>query len=211
MEKRHQKDIEYDFAIPPYGTDYYHMSAETAKKYFQWFQAIIPERMQYLQQRFCRDSGVHSDVFDYSANSLIPLWEWFCGIAVVVPTPDDELEIMRQKATVFGKSYINYTKFSVGTKYVMRDIGIYLGQCFVKQYEPLSWTYFTKPKNNINVNQPIITGFWVTGKYEGAANYNPLSAVRGRAANIFEHKQNANDLYETFVKWERYIPVSNHK
>lgn len=209
MNKRFLRDIVYDLAVPPFGMDYYHMSSKKAEQNFNWFQSVIPERIQYLKTCYARDTGDNIEKLDYSSDSLIGLWKWFCSIARMEKTPENELKSMVEGAKVFGESYINYEQFTVATKYIMRDIGMYLGQCFILKYNDLYWTYYTKPKNSIDVNQPIIAGFWVTGQFEGAAHFNPVSAVEGCAANFYYKNQKSTDLFEIYIKWERYVPSKN--
>ncbi len=51
--------------------------------------------------------------------------------------------------------YYEKRRFSLITAYIMRDIGMHLGEVFVKNYSNISWGFYTKPKSDFFVNQPV--------------------------------------------------------
>lgn len=55
---------------------------------------------------------------------------------------------------------ISKTKIAVETLDIEIDIAIYFAEVIRKQYpEKICWGYFTKPKNQMYVNQPVLLGF----------------------------------------------------
>ena len=207
---RFLKDIPYDFLVSPYGYHFRNMTPTQASGSFSWFMDHIPERVQYLRTRCANDLGIAEALLDCSPESLVLVWRWFLGLARMQKTPKEELAKMEEAAKIFGQSFINKTQFTVATLYMLLDIGMYLGQCFVKNYPVLTWTYYTKPKTDVYVNQPVISGFQVTyqGK-QGPISFPPLHMASVQAGKVFTHKQNEQDLFKVFEYWRSYIPPND--
>lgn len=178
------------------------MTPKQSKENFDWFMSKIPERMRYFRNRCAEDLCTSAENLDYSSNSLKSVWKWFIGTAKIEKTPKRDLEQMEEAAKIFGSSYVNKEQFTVATQFILRDIGMYLGQAYVLNYKPLYWTFYTKPKNDINVNQPVIAGFTVNGNN---TYFNPIHMAKIQAANIFNHTAQDSDLYKIFVKWATYV------
>lgn len=208
--KRFQGDIPYDLLIPPLGLDFRSMTPKQAEENFNWFMSIIPERINYFQNRCSNDLGISMDALNFSAESLLPVWRWFLKTAKMEKTPQEELDKMKEGAKIFGESFINWEQFTVTTKLIMRDIGIYVGQCFILNYSNLSWSYKTKPKTSVTVNQPIIAGF--RAAYMGNVGdvfFAPFHMTEVQAANLYDNTQTEADLYNIFMKWVALIPKNS--
>lgn len=201
-------DIDYSLLLPPHGLDYYHMTKAEAQEDFEWFVEHIPERMDYFRTRCASDLRVPQRMLDYSADSMLLVWKWFLKTMRMVPTPRNELERMRESAKIFGDSYVNKEVFSVSTTFIMRDIGMYVGETYIRNYSPLYWSYFTSPKRNVAARKPIVAGFWawVEGHGSAPAYIDPIGMVEGAASQIYRNAQEERDLYELFFKWIKYVP-----
>lgn len=207
---RFLRDVKYDLLVPPLGIDYTNMTSKQAKDSFEWFISKIPERMNYFRNRCAQDLNIPVEKLGYTTESLVFVWKWFINTARMEKTPKEELEKMQEAAKIFGESFINREQFTVATKFIMRDIGMYLGECYVLNYPNLYWTYKTKPKSSVTVNQPLIAGFRASymGK-EGDIFFPPIHMVGVQAAKIYDQSQNVQDLYDIFVKWAKSIPPIN--
>lgn len=204
---RYKNDICYDLLVPPWGLDYYNMSSKQARENFEWYISKIPERTEYFQKRCATDLKVPVNEIDYSAKSLIIVWNWFLNIARTEKVSKSEMKAMKDMAELFGESSINKDKFTVATHFIMRDIGMYVGQTFIRNYPQLYWTYYTKPKNEVNVKQPVIAGFYYKDELtEGEMTINPMNLVEGAAANIFDKTCKQTDLYNSYIKTMRWVP-----
>lgn len=203
-----RKAVDYDCLIPPYGSDCQDLTVAQARENFEWFIQHIPARMEYFRARCASDLRVSHHVLDYSADSLIPIWRWFLDVARMVATPKDELKRMKEGAKIFGDSYVNEKVFSTPTVFMMRDIGMYLGEVYVRNYSPLYWTYYTTPKHEVSVKKPVIAGFWawVEGYRSAPACVDPIGMVEGAASEFYRNAQQESDLYDLFVQWIKYIP-----
>lgn len=202
------RDVPYDLLVPPLGLDFYHMTKAQAGENFTWFLAHIPERMEYMRQRCAVDLRIPPSHLDFSSESLVLIWRWFLKTARMVPTPKEELARMREGAKIFGPSYINKKVFSVATVFIMRDIGIYFGETYIRNFSPLYWSYYTKPKNEVSAKKPVIAGFWawVEGHPSAPATVDPIGAVEGAAAKFYDKTQTERDLYDAFTLWHKHIP-----
>lgn len=139
--KRFLCHVKYDMPIPPTGLDFFSMTARQGEEHFEWFMSKIPERMDYLKARCAKDLKLSVTELDYSAESLILLWRWFLKTARMERTPKEEIEKMKEGAKIFGESFINRMRFTSTTEYIIHDIGMYVGQCFVLDYPQLYWSY----------------------------------------------------------------------
>ena len=204
---RFLRDIKYELCVSPLGIDFMEMSPEEAKANFEWFIEKIPERIHYLTQRCAYDLKVSPSVFDLSPNSLIYIWRWFLQTARIEKTPKEELEIMRKQFGHLGESFINKEKLSVSTEFILQDIGMYFGEMFVRNYNSIQWSYRTKPKRYIFVNQPILIGF-VDTNYDPPFHdrFAPVHMVGVQAMNMFDKTQNEKDLYNLFMRILRTVP-----
>lgn len=207
---RFKRDIRYDILVPPLGLDFYNMTPKQAKENYEWFISKIPERMEYLRKRCADDLNISIEKLDFSPESLILVWRWFLKTARIEKTPKEALERMKEGAKLFGESFINREQFTVVTQFIMRDIGMYLGQAYALNYPQLYWHYYTKPKNEVNAKQPVIAGFYFKDSFtEGDATINPVAFAEGAAGSIFDGIQKETDLYDLFMKWTQWIPDSS--
>lgn len=201
-------DIEYQILVPLMGLNFIKMTPAQAQENFDWFLSKIPERMEYLRQRCATDLKISESDLDFSPESLKLVWRWFIDIARIVPTQPEELKRLEAGAKIFGASFINKYQFSVASQFIMRDIGMYLGEVFVRNYPQLYWSYYTKPKNVQGVNEPLVFGFVVPteGNIGGAFQFNPMVGPRIQGSRLLTGTQDEQDLLNVFWTWEKYIP-----
>ena len=69
--------LKYEFMeYPDLLKDFDKMKKKEAEKYFNWYINEINNRILYLKTYMQKDIEGES-IFDYTPESLIPLWEWF--------------------------------------------------------------------------------------------------------------------------------------
>ncbi len=203
---RFNNDVRYDILVSPYGYDYYNMTVKQAADNFAWFLSVIPQRMNYFRTRCASDLNISLNNLDYSAESMIIIWKWFLSTAQMEKTPREILEKMKERASVFGNSYINEEQFTVASQFMMKDIGMYIGQSYILNYPQLHWSFYTKPRNEINAKQPVIEGFFFhDDNTQGAISLNPLSLAEGAAQKIYSKTQSETDVYDYYIQWLKWI------
>ena len=205
--ERFLKDVKYDLLVPPLGLNFRSMTSKQAKKNFEWFMSIKQQRIEYLRMKCAGDLKISPECLDLRAESLIYIWRWFLKTALIEKTPQDEVEEMKVKYAKFGDTWVSHEKFSVATHYIIRDIGIYLGDVFISVNGVIEWNFITKPKNYVHVNKPLLIGF-IDNRYTPAFNrdFEPIASVHTQALKIIKETPNETDLYELCKKWITYIP-----
>ena len=187
------------------------MNDKQAEETFNWFMENIPTRMEYFRSRCSNDLKIPKDKLDYSADSLLLVWKWFLKNEKRVKTTRAERKEMSEGAKIFGQSYINLEKFADVTKYMIYDIALYVGQCYINNYNSLYWDYTTRPKSSVTVNQPRVAGFIAEYKgKKGTLTFPVIHMVETQAANIFFNEQDVNDLKKVYTFWTQYIPSSEN-
>ena len=121
------KPLTYDICIPPLKSNLYEMNDEEAQACFDWYMSVLPERIKYVSETAAHKLGCSVETFDLTPESLIPLWEWFLSVAEKEPASIQH-EVIRS----------DY-QLSLQTEYILRDIGMYLGEAFVKNHSSLHW------------------------------------------------------------------------
>lgn len=203
------KDIKYDLLVPPLVIECSKMTPKQVKENFDWFISKIPERMEYFRKRCSSDMDIEVGKLDFSAESILYIWKWFLKTALVEKTPKSEVEEMKVKYSQFGVSWVEYERFSVVTEFILRDIGMYIGQAFVQSSELITWSYVSKPKNLVHENAPILIGFVDNGyNPQFRPQLEPIGAVRGQALRLLTNESKEADLFNLFTRWLDFVPTN---
>lgn len=104
---------------------------------------------------------------------------------------------------------LNRTELSVRTRYIIRDIGMYIGKMFVLNHDELHWDYHTNNKQDSFANMPQIFGF-VNPDYDPPfeMQFEPVHFVEMEASNLLDHSHSEHDLYDMYFRWHKWIPSS---
>ncbi|MEK6474614.1 hypothetical protein ACVHXO_11610 [Bacillus safensis] len=197
---------EYPWEAPPFEMKAFDdMSKKEAKQFFDWYVSQIPERIKVLEKV---TKGYVT--LDFTKESLIDLFSWFLDFVTIRELTEEEigslLEEFRQypdhvyqdeKKTLLANpvdlEQIDYA--------VAMDIAIYYGETIIKNYPQVKWTYFTKPKSYVYLNEPILSYEETEFPYER----NPRSLMRILAHRIKDKEATEMSLYETFLMDEKDI------
>ena len=196
-----RKKLDYQILIPPLEKPFNLLRKAEAQDYFNWYMGKLDERVAYLKSVSTLD-------LDYSPSSLVPLWSWFLKNAEIEPTPQKQLESydeqLRALKSPFRDLFIadHTTQLSLETEYMIMDIAMYFGQVFVYNYPSIFWGFYTSPKSDAFVNQPVLMGFpnQVCPEKKGI----PLGVhhvVRMRALRLLNHDALAGDLLSIYQVW----------
>lgn len=156
-----------------------------ARQFFAWHMQNLPGRVGYLC-RLCKlPPYTDSATYRWHTAHLLKIWKWFLRVAQIEGDPET------------GRK-----RFSVATEYVLRDIGMYFGEMCVSTLPGLKWDYYTKPKSDAFVNEPVISGF-VDHSFEPLVPFScePVNLVRVKALNLLDGTQRSTDLYDLFWHW----------
>jgi hypothetical protein len=205
----------YEPLIIPIDKPFEKLSKKETKAYFDWFISHIDERSEYIRQKVSKSLNIAIESLDYSIESLLPIWRWFLQIAEVNKTPKDVLKQIKNELLQRGeqKEFIEdilrerATELSVFSRYVVRDIGMYVGKMFVTNYSALRWDYHTNTKRDSFANMPQIFGF-VNTDYDPPFQFEfePIHFTEMHAEKVTDDTQDENDLYNICKRWSKWIP-----
>lgn len=186
---------------------FFELTPKQAKEYFLWYKSEIPNRIALLWE-YMKQERPEMEPFDYSPESLIPLWEWYETKIEQVPMTAKEIESRVRIFPKYLESEIrkNTKKFTDKTLSLALDISIYLGEVVVKNHPHLRWNYRTRPKREVSVYRPVIDGLNYKMTFE------PTRIVFVQMLKSVE-KQNINHLYHIYCHWESeyFIPSKPQK
>ena len=147
-----QKPLSYEICIPPLKKPFSRLTHQETEEYFQWHLSHLSERISYLSSVVSNSLAIHQSELDLSPGSLLPLWSWFLAVAELEPTPMARLmELDQQYHTHLEqiRAYLldqSQDQFSLETEFILRDVGMYLGQVFTKNEPGIYWSYYEKPQ-----------------------------------------------------------------
>lgn len=158
---REKRDMEMKYEVMELPFKLHHfdeLSKKQADRFYKWYVGQISHRIDVLKKY------VHIEekeiAFDFSPESLIPLWEWFEQKIAIEEKTEEELKNEYERYPNWMHDEISKTKIAMETLDIGMDIAIYFAEVIRKQYpETIYWGYFTKPKNQMYVNQPVLLGF----------------------------------------------------
>lgn len=133
---------------------------EEVAVYFKWYTEHIDERIQYLQSYIDLENPLIK--LDFSIDSLVPVWEWYEKKIIVEHYTRRELKKQAKKYPDWLREEIlsNDTKISIKTLAVCDDLAVYFAEVIRRNNsDRLYWGYYTKPKNRMSVNEPVLLGF----------------------------------------------------
>ncbi len=176
---------------------FFELTPKQAKEYFLWYTSEIPNRITLLWE-YMKQERPESEPFDYSPESLLPLWEWYEQKIEQIPMTAEEIE---RRVRVFPK-YLeseirkNTKKFTDETLYLALDISIYLGETVIKNYPNLHWGHFTRPRRDLSAKKPVML------ELKSKRKYFPPSQTVFVCMIKSSEKQDKNRLYNLYRNWE---------
>ncbi len=203
--------VKYDILVPPFDRTPEQMTVAQTKKYFEWYISQIPSRVDYVSVKCEHSLRLSKGKINLSPESLILVWKWFISIAEIEEISEERLNEYRKSMSGMPESFIEHmvgnekTQFSLITSYIIRDIGMYLGQVFINNHNNLKWEFYTKPKSDFFVNRPVIKGF-EDKSFEPPfkPSFEPIHMVTVQAANIFDKTESKYDLFKLYSKWKTW-------
>lgn len=192
----------YQMQIPPFEIgNFENLSAEQAKKIFNWYVGEIPLRLEQLQ-RYLNEQVKGSIKLTMEVNTLAPLWDWFCKTIQIRPRTHKELEDELKSTPEWLHDFIKADdkKLTLETLSVGMDIAIYFAEVVVHNNPAIHWGYYTKPKRRVSVNEPVLLGF------SHGMELNPRHILH---TLMLRYIRNADQdgLLETYNIWSTFIPA----
>ena len=191
------RKLKYDILIPPLGKHIYKFNEQEAAYYFDWYMQKVPERIAYISKVCAKKMRVSEEKMDCSPESLLILWKWFRIKAKLEKAVHSEEEQNRKP-----NIYTNTQQLSLETEYILRDVGMYLGETFRKNNPNIYWSYYTKPSNDFFVNHPLLKGFVDrTSGNPSPVVFEPIHMARMQAVRLLNHESKDEDLLNLYNLW----------
>ena len=155
MTECNYREMQLPFETVPFKE----MNRKQAVQYLNWYIEVMDERIAYLENHVHETGG--DVVFDYSPESLKPLWRCFMKRVEVIPMTRKEIldEMGNLEPWMETCIPVHMDKMSTYTWRVMYDITAYCGQVIIKNVPGIYWGCLSKPKSLVGVNEPRLLGF----------------------------------------------------
>jgi len=192
--------MEYELMGEPFDFEgFVSLTKKQAEAYFQWYLGQIDGRIHQLES-YIKDTSNCKVIFDYSVESLIPLWEWYETKIIVEEMSQDEIEEELEGRPDWMQAEIlkDTTKISIKTWAFGMDIAMYFAEVFIKHNPSVKWGYFTKPKSRVSLNRPVLLGF------VGGKDLDPRRIVVNCTYRSIREKKMSR-LYDLYYVWQGAI------
>lgn len=199
----HFRKPTYDFLIPKLDKSISKLNEQEAADYFAWFMDQVPNRVAYVSHVCAKELHIPAERMDCSPESLLLLWKWFRRRARTekyIPSADEQ----KYRDQFGDQAWLPKRQLTLETEYIIRDVGIYLGETLRKNCENIHWTYYTKPRRDFFVNHPLLQGFIdrSTGKpFE--ASFEPIHFTHVQAAKLLDNSSSNTDLLNIYTIWSK--------
>ena len=137
--------------------------------------------------------------FDYSVDSLIPIWKWYENKIKFRELDDSEYNSQIIRYPEWLRTYISDKDLSFETLTYCTDVSIYFAEVIIRNNSgKIKWGYFTKPKNRFSVNEPVLLGF------KDNDDLNPRLIVENCTRKSAKEKMD-DRLLKIYNTWMKYI------
>lgn len=166
-------------------------------QFFEWYVGQSASRITQLYQYAQSTNGTALSQ-DYTPQSLTDLWEWFEPQIAMVEKTAEEYQGELEKFPSWLHNSIPKETMSAKTLALVTDISFYFAETFIRNNPTTHWGYFTKPKNEVSVNIPVLMGFRAKMKLD------PRRIVHTCASKSAETRDK-NRLFDLYHAWLDYI------
>lgn len=196
----HFRKLKYDILVPKLDKNIFRLTEEETTAYFEWFMEQVPLRVAYVSKVCAKELHIPVERMDCSPESLLLLWKWFRKRAKterVILTEEEK----KQPGYANGM-FRHERQLTLETEYILRDIGMYLGETFRKNHPQIYWTYYTKPKRSFFANHPLLKGFVdMTTGVPFHAEFEPIHMAGVQASKILSKESKDSDLLNIYNIW----------
>ena len=132
------------------------MSKSELRAYFDWYMAVMPERVEHLEETFHETAGFEDAVLDASPESLPALGDWFTSSVEARPLTTDEIE--RANAGSKYQFPVGSIELTIRTFSMAMDLGMYFAKVMMVKRPQLKWHQPLTAKKFVDYGQPVLIG-----------------------------------------------------
>ncbi|MBK7922062.1 MAG: hypothetical protein IPJ95_00245 [Gemmatimonadetes bacterium] len=150
----------YTLIAPPTSLRFREMEPKELERYFAWFLASIPERIEVLSTHVRSSEPFSSWIPDRSPESLGALGEWFTHTVTLRQRTTEEIQgIYAKGPDWFTQVEVPGEELTEETFSLAMDIGMYLGEILRQSATRLQWKALKGNKQEADYGQPILQPF----------------------------------------------------
>lgn len=178
---------------------FFEMNQIEAQKYLDWVLSIKEERLDILNKAI-RESNNKEWKFDFSSNSLTPLFDWFRSVIHLRNMTRNEIRIEEEKIKGLLRGYVDIgvKTFTDETISICFDVSMYFGEVLRKE-KGLNWAFVLKPKRYVEYAQPILIKEGINTKL------NPRRIIENLARGILNDEFEEDELIKLYNIWKGYF------
>jgi len=178
--------MNYEYMIPPFRHDGFNtLNSRQIEQYFLWYIEQSAYRIDLLN-KYIKSTNCDL-IMDYSPDSLIELWDWY-----------EKYVLLNDEINDKSVSIDNGTKlFSNTVLKIALDISFYFAETIIKNNPTIKWGYFTRPKNLMSVNKPVLLGF-------KSSCLDPRLIIENCSYRSIRCR-NRNNLYNIYNNWLKFL------
>lgn len=189
---------EYKLMVAPFNHNgFRNLTKKQAAEYFHWYVKQSKMRIEQLYD-YIQSTGETDFHCEYTSESFVDLWRWFEMQICMVEKCKEEYQAELQRFPEWMHDSISKETFSIRTLALITDISFYFAETFIKYNPSIEWGFFTKPKNEMYVNMPVLLGF------KSNMKLNPRQIVWVCAKESFQ-QHDKNRLLNIYQIWVEYI------
>lgn len=183
--------------------DFRYKDKKELKIYEVWFNENKGKCLLELEHLVQRTPGYEDWQMDYSKESLLGLGKWLKENVKTQKLSKEEYAVVR--ATVPDYIDINDWTFTMETRTILLDAGIYFGEVFIHTHKGLKWEqYFSTSKKS--KNRDIHHGNMVIAvSNKRGSNLNPIKIMYTIGLKFADGKGSDQELVEAYEVWESYM------
>jgi hypothetical protein len=173
------------------------MSKKEREEYYNWYMGIMPERLKDLFKLIKHSKEYDAWLPDYTSKSLEILGQWFSeNVQTRKNTKGEIAEIYAKSPGWFKSVEIEDWDLTEASFSLAFDIGLYIGNVFIKNNSELSWFHVNKGRKDYsNYGQPVIDGF------KNGGQFNPTRIMIVLAYSLADGTQDGSRLKELYDYW----------
>jgi len=185
--------MSYAVIQPPFTLRFREMSHDELKGYYDWFQSVLPQRIEQLESEIRRSPGRETWNANGDPSTFDTLGDWFAGEVETRPRTQAEKDALHSTAPWVSAPDVELTNRTFS---LAMDIGMYLGRSIVAARPGARWEQPLDNKKFADHGQPVIVGL-------GVVPLNPVRIAVTLAYGIASGRQSGarlRGLYDYWVK-----------
>ncbi len=187
--------MKYKIIQPPF-LNFRERSRKELREYDRWYHTIIQERLALLVECVRATTRFESWEPDHSPESLDRLGYWFEGQVETRFRTQEEIDaILARSPYPIDVPAEELTDKTFSLAY---DVGFYISQCFIANYQNVKWTQVFGGKSNVDYGKPALAGF-------GGMEFEPVRMMIVLAYGISKGTKDGGQLREIYRIWARMV------